>query len=46
MYCVAGKGVRRKIEHICRNPVRKGLVANEDGRLWLRRERVEGEETE
>ena len=35
--------VREKVEYICQNPVRKGLVEKEDDYPWLWRERVEGE---
>jgi REP element-mobilizing transposase RayT len=36
------EGVRRTAEYICKNPVRGGLVANEDDYRWLWREWVEG----
>lgn len=32
-----------KVDYICKNPVRKGLVANEDDYPWLWRVWVEGE---
>lgn len=34
--------VRSKAEYICANPVRAGLVANEDDYTWLWRQSVEG----
>jgi REP element-mobilizing transposase RayT len=34
--------LREKVEYICANPVRKGLVASVDSYLWLWREYVEG----
>ncbi|MCL4500873.1 MAG: transposase [Deltaproteobacteria bacterium] len=34
--------VLQKVEYICQNPVRKGLVENEDNYPWLWREWVEG----
>jgi REP element-mobilizing transposase RayT len=34
----------RKVEYICQNPVRKGLVASEDEYPWLWREWVDGRE--
>ena len=38
------ESVREKVEYICRNPVRKGLVAEPDDYPWLWREWVEGTE--
>ena len=35
--------IREKVEYICQNPVRKGLVRSEDDYPWLWREWVEGE---
>jgi REP element-mobilizing transposase RayT len=35
--------IREKVEYICQNPVRKGLVENESDYPWLWREWVEGE---
>ena len=35
--------IREKVEYICQNPVRKGLVEQEDDYPWLWREWVEGE---
>jgi REP element-mobilizing transposase RayT len=35
--------IREKVEYICQNPVRKGLVEKEDDYPWLWREWVEGE---
>ncbi len=36
------EGIRSKVEYICQNPVRKGLVASEEDYPWLWREWVEG----
>ena len=36
--------IQSKVEYICQNPVRKGLVKEVDDYPWLWRERVEGEE--
>ncbi len=36
------EGTRSKVEYICRNPVRKGLVKAEEDYPWLWREWVEG----
>ena len=38
--------VADKVDYICENPVRKGLVANEDDYPWLWREWVEGESSQ
>jgi hypothetical protein len=35
--------VREKVEYICQNPVRKGLVAHEGDYPWLWREWQEGQ---
>jgi REP element-mobilizing transposase RayT len=35
--------IREKVEYICQNPVRKGLVQNEDEYRWLWREWIDGE---
>ena len=36
------EGISSKVEYICQNPVRKGLVASEEDYPWLWREWVEG----
>jgi len=36
------EAIRSKVEYICQNPVRKGLVASEEDYPWLWREWVEG----
>jgi REP-associated tyrosine transposase len=38
------ESVREKVEYICRNPVRDGLVDSEDEYPWLWREWLEGSE--
>lgn len=38
--------IREKVEYICQNPLRSGLVKNEDDYPWLWREWVEGREKE
>jgi len=38
------ESVRAKVEYICQNPVRKGLVEEENDYPWLWREWVEGAE--
>jgi REP element-mobilizing transposase RayT len=35
--------IREKVEYICQNPIRKGLVEKEDDYPWLWREWMEGE---
>ncbi len=37
--------IREKVEYICQNPVRKGLVEKEDDYPWLWRSWVEGQNT-
>jgi hypothetical protein len=39
------EGVRQTAEYICQNPVRAGLVVDENNYRWLWREWVEGEVT-
>ncbi len=36
------ENLREKVEYVCQNPVRAGLVLNEDDYRWLWREWVEG----
>ncbi|MCX5891115.1 MAG: hypothetical protein NTY36_16960 [Deltaproteobacteria bacterium] len=38
------ESLHQKVEYICQNPVRKGLVTCEDDYPWLWREWVEGAE--
>jgi REP element-mobilizing transposase RayT len=38
------ESVRAKVEYICQNPIRKGLVEEENDYPWLWREWVEGAE--
>lgn len=38
----AGESARSKVEYVCANPVRAGLVANEGEYPWLWREWIEG----
>ena len=40
------ESIHRKVEYICQNPVRKGLVAREDDYPWLWREWIEGDKME
>ena len=40
----SSESIREKVEYICQNPIRAGLVEDEDQYPWLWREWTEGAE--